>query len=125
MAAPTMTFNARGNLRSNQTIATSGTLSTDVDASTKFEVQLQVEVTFGTVAATSGLQVDVFREFGAGPTLDTIAMATFVIPSTASTSKIQSIALPTGKYSVKLTNTDATNAVTAVYLTSSAVDTVA
>lgn len=81
-----------------------------------------MEVVFGTVAATSGLQVDVFRRFGAGPTDDTIAVTSFTIPSTATTTKDQSFALPTGKYSVKLTNLDATNALTATSITTSTID---
>jgi hypothetical protein len=123
MAAPSMTFNAKGNVLSNQTITASGTNTQAIDASTKFEVQVQVEVTFGTVAATSGLQVDVYRRFGAGPTDDTISVLTFTVPSTASTTKDQSFALPTGKYDIKLTNLDATNGVTAS-ITTSTVDSI-
>lgn len=122
MAAPSMTFNAKGNILNAATIAASGTNTQAIDASTKFEVQVQVEVAFGTVAATSGLQVDVYRRFGAGPTDDSISVLTFTIPSTASTTKDQSFALPTGKYDVKLTNLDATNSVTGVTVTTSTVD---
>ncbi len=48
----------------------------------------------------------------------------FTIPTTVSTAVYQSFALPTGKYDIKLTNLDATNAVT-VEITSSTVDAVA
>lgn len=120
-----MTFNAKGNVVNNATLAASASRTDAVDASAKFEVQVQVEVAFGTVAATSGLQVDVYRRFGAGPTDDTISILTFTIPSTASTTKDQSFALPTGKYDIKLTNLDATNSVTALYVTTSTVDSIA
>lgn len=122
--SPAMTFNAKGNLQSNQTITASGTLSTTVDGSAKFETEIAIEVVFGTVAATSGIQVDVFRNFGSGPTTDTISILTFVIPSTASTTKDQSFSLGPGKYSVKLTNLDGTNSVTGVYVTSTTWDSI-
>jgi hypothetical protein len=120
-----MTFNAKGNIANNQTIANSANRTDAVDGSTKFETQVQFEVAFGTVAATSGLQIDVFRRFGAGPTDDTISVLTFVIPSTLSTTKDQSIALPTGKYDIKATNLDATNSVTGYTVTTSTVDSIA
>jgi hypothetical protein len=127
MAAPTMTTsNAAGNLLASTTIAASGTNSTtNLDASTAFEAQVQVSVTFGTVAATSGLQVDVFRRIGSGPAVDTVAITSFVIASTASTTVKQSFALPTGRYNIKLTNLDATNSVTLVTLTDDVVTSVA
>jgi hypothetical protein len=125
MAAPAMTQNARGNVQSAGTLAASGTATLAVDATAKFEVQIQIEVVFGTVAATAGLQIDVFRRFGLGPTDDTIAVLTFVIPATASTTKIQSFALPTGKYDVKETNLDATNGLTGLNLTTSTIDSIA
>lgn len=120
-----MTFNAIGNVQAATTIAASATLTVAVDASAKFEVQLQVTVIFGTVAAVSGLQIDVFRRSGAGPTDDTIAVITFTIPSTAATTKTQSFALPTGKYDIKQTNLDGTNGLTGVSITSSTVDSIA
>lgn len=125
MASPSMTFNAKGNIVSGATIALSATNTQAIDASTKFEVQIQIEVIFGTVAAVSGLQIDVFRRSGAGPTDDTISVLTFVIPSQTSTTKDQSFALPTGKYDVKATNLDATNGVTGYTVTTSTVDSIA
>lgn len=125
MPAPSTTFNAKGNIRNAATIAASGTTTDTLDFSTKFEGQIQIEVVFGTVAATSGVQVDAFRQFGAGPTVDTIATATVTIPSTASTTKDGSIALPTGKYTLKLTNLDAANSVTGVTITTTTIDGIA
>jgi hypothetical protein len=120
-----MTINAKGNIVSGGTLAASGTSTNQLDFSAKFEGQVQVEVAFGTVAATSGVQITVFRRFGAGPTDDTISILTFTIPSTASTTKDQSFALPTGKYDLTLTNLDATNSVTGVNVTTSTVDSIA
>lgn len=125
MASPSMTLNALGNIRSNATILASGTTTDTLDFSTKFEGQVQVQVTFGTVAATSGLTINIFRLFGSGPTADTIAVTSFTIPSTASTTKAQSFALPTGKYQIQLVNTDATNSVTGANITTSTVDSIA
>lgn len=125
MATPSMTFNAFGNIVNAGALAASATATSAVDASAKFEVQIQVQAIFGTVAATSGLQVDVFRRFGAGPTDDTISVTTFTIPSTTSTTKDQSFALPTGKYDVKVTNLDGTNALTSYSITTSTVDSIA
>ena len=114
MASPSMTFGAQAAALASGSIAASGSTSFSLDLSTKFEGQIQIKNTGGgSVAGTNGLQVDVYRRFGAGPTDDTIPMLTFVIPTTASTTKYQSFALGTGKYTVKLTNLDASNAVTA------------
>jgi hypothetical protein len=119
MASPAMTFNAQAGALASASLGAGANTSFSVDASAKFEVQVQVKNTGGgTVAATNGLQVDVFRRFGAGPTDDTIAVTSFVIPTTVSTTKYQSIALPTGKYTIKLTNLDVTNAITTESTTS-------
>jgi hypothetical protein len=123
MASPSMTLtHTAGNLLASATIAAGGNTTFDVDYSAKFEGQVQIAVTFGTVAATSGLQIDVFRRIGSGPAVDTEAISTLTIPSTASTTKDKSFALPTGRYRVKLTNLDATNSVTSVSATDDTID---
>lgn len=125
MASPASTINnAAGNLLASTTITASSNATAILDVSAKFEAAIQASVTFGTVAATSGVQVDVFRRIGSGPAVDTIAATTFTIPSTASTTKLVSFALPTGRYQIKLTNLDATNSVTSVTLTTDTVDSV-
>lgn len=123
---PSMTFNAKGNIINNQGIAFNSVLTTgNIDASNKFEIQFQVEVTFGgSLSTVNGLQVDAYRLFGAGPTVDTIAVTSFVIPGTISTTKDQSFALPTGKYLLKLTNLDGSFSVSSVYVTSSTIDSI-
>jgi hypothetical protein len=123
MASPSMTTtNAAGNLLASTSIAASGTNSTtNLDASAAFEAQVQVSVTFGTISSTSGLQIDVYRRIGSGPATDTRPIISLVIPSTASTTTLQSFALPTGRYNIKLTNLDAANSVTGVSLTSDVV----
>jgi hypothetical protein len=124
MAAPSMTFNAQAGVLASGSLAASGTSTTAYDVSSKFEGQLQVKNTGGgTVAATNGLKVEVFRRFGAGPVDDTIPVVGFIIPTVASTASYQSVGLPTGKYDVKLTNLDTANAIT-VEMTSSSVDSV-
>ena len=125
MAAPVMTQNATGNILASSALALSAsTANLDIDATTKFELELQIGVTFGAVAATNGLQVNVYRLFGAGPTADTIQVTQFTIPGTASTTKNQSLALPTGRYRIVLTNLDATNGLTGVTVTSSTIDSI-
>lgn len=124
MASPSMTItNAAGNLLASTTLAASGTNSaTNLDASADLEAQVQLAATFGTVAATSGVQVDVFRRIGSGPANDTIPITSLLLPATASTTQRLSFALPTGRYNIKLTNLDATNSVTAVSLTDDTID---
>lgn len=125
MASPSMTLtNAAGNLLASTSISASASTSFNVDLSAKFEGQIQIGVTFGTVAATAGLQVQAFRRIGSGPANDTNAVTTFFIPAVASTSSLQSFALPTGRYSIKLTNLDASNGLTAVTATDDTIDAV-
>lgn len=126
MASPSMTTShAAGNLANIATLTNASPQTFDVDYSTKFEGQIQISVTFGSVATTAGLQIDVFRRIGSGPAIDTLAVTTFVITATASTTQLKSLALPTGRYRVKLTNLDATNSVTSVTATDDTVDSVA
>ncbi|MGH8582458.1 MAG: hypothetical protein ACREWG_06630 [Gammaproteobacteria bacterium] len=118
MASPVTSLNNTA-ISNQASIAASGTANSGanaVDLTTSFEGEFQVYVTFGTVAATSGLRVDVFRAVDAltSSTFDTIAAFTFTVPSTTSTSKIVSFVLQTGAYRVFVTNLDATNAVTNV-----------
>jgi hypothetical protein len=125
MAAPvSTTSNAQGNLLASATIAASATRNFNLDVSAKFEAEVQLGVTFGTVAATAGLQVQAFRRVGSGPQNDTNPALQFTIPAVASTTAYQSFALPTGRWNVVLTNLDATNAVTATTATSDTVDAV-
>lgn len=126
MAAPTMTQSAVGHLLASTTIAASGTNSTsNLDASGKFEAQVQFSGAFGTVAATAGIQVDCYRRIGTGPAVDTVPVLSFLVTAVASTTVKQSWSLPTGQYNIKLTNLDATNSVTSCTLTDDYVATVA
>ncbi len=125
MSAPVMTTGSAGNVRSSATLAASGTANYDIDYSTVYEAQIQVGGTFGTVAGTSGIQIDIFRRIGTTPVTDTVAVFSTIISSTASTTKARSIALSTGKYNIKITNLDATNAVTSVYITGDTISSIA
>lgn len=122
--SPIGTFNSVGNVLASATIAASGTRTADIDASTKFAVQIQISIVFGTVAATSGLQVDIYRQVAGGTVNDTIATSTYTIPSTASTTKVYTIELGWGKWHVVLTNTDATNSLTGTTATTATADSV-
>ncbi len=128
MASPVMTFNALGNIASSQALAAGATsVLYSIDASTDFELQMQVDILAGAaVAATNGVTVNVYRVLGSG-TLDTDtipAVAFTITPLTASAHSVKTVALSTGKYEISLTNTDATNAVTYT-VTSAAVTSIA
>ncbi len=127
MAAPSMTFNAAGNLLTASTVLhNNSTQSFDWDISTKLEGQMHVKNTpGGSVSASRGLQVDVYRRYGSTPTNGQTPYVTFVMPSkTASTAESAEFFLPTGKYHVILTNLDPTNDVTAE-VTGDTVDSIA
>jgi hypothetical protein len=68
----------------------------------------------GTVAATNGCQVQAFATADTGPNYDTVAFAgtNFTIATVVSTAAAQSFLLPAGKYQIKLTNLDLSNAIT-------------
>lgn len=125
MASPSMTNNSVGDLLTSATIAASGTRTADQAADTKFELGVQISVVFGTVAATSGVQVDFFVRGASGTVNDTITSASYLIPSTASTTKVETFKSPTGKWHLLITNLDATNSVTATTATTITVDAVA
>lgn len=112
---PTYTGNTANNVIASGSIAASGTANANVDYSAVLEAQIHVINTpGGSVAATRGLKVEVFRRYGATPTTAESALLTFTLPSaTASTAESLDVYLGPGKYNIKLTNLDASNAVTA------------
>jgi hypothetical protein len=111
---PTYTANAAGNIRTSASLAASATDNTNVDYSAVLEGQIHVKNTpGGSVAATRGLRIEIFRRYGSTPTTAETAMLTYTLPSaTASTAESIDIFLGPGKYNVKVTNLDATNAIT-------------
>jgi hypothetical protein len=126
MAAPTMTLNAAGNIRSSASLAAgANSTSSTFNVSTKFAAQIQIGATFGTLAATNGLQIDIFRVIGSTPVVDNIPIVSFVMAGVASTARALSVELSTGQYQIKFTNLDATNGLTLVYATADTIDTVA
>jgi hypothetical protein len=125
MAAPSMTFNAPGNIRTSASLAASTTSTGyNVDYSTKLEGQVTVKNTPGTVAATAGCRVDVYPRYGSGPADSNITVLTYTIPSVTSTVASKTFYLGTGKYVIYVTNLDATNAIT-VEITGDTVDGIA
>src|SRR5580765_5813025 len=96
---PVMTFNTAGNIRASSSLAASGTANADVDYSAKYEGQIHVKNTpGGSVAATRGVRVDVFKRYGSTPTTGDTAFLTLTLPSaTASTAESADVFLPTGK----------------------------
>lgn len=126
MASPVMTFNTVGNALASQSIAASATQTFAIDFSAVYEGQLQCQAHFGTIAGTSGMQIDVFAgNQASGTTYDTIAVFTMVMAAVTSTTNLLTIKLSTGKYDVKFTNLDATNGLTTVLATTATVSSVA
>jgi hypothetical protein len=122
MASPVMTHGAQAGALASQALAAGASTTFVVDSSTKLEAQIQIKNSGGaTVSATNGCQVQAFRRFGAGPVNDTVPVTNFAIDTVASTASYQSFALPTGRYLIKLTNLDTSNAIT-VEATLSTVD---
>jgi hypothetical protein len=111
---PTYVGNADGNVDASASLAASASRNANVDYSAVFEGQIHVKNTpGGSVAATRGLRIDVFRRYGSSPTTSPTPCYTKTLPSqTASTAEGDDIFLSTGKYNIKVTNLDATNAVT-------------
>jgi hypothetical protein len=114
VTVPTYTANAAGNVRASATLAAAGTDNKNLDYSAVFEGQLHIKNTPGpTVSSVRGLKIEVFRRFGSGPTTAASPMMTFYLPSTTgSTAESLDIFLPTGKWNVKITNLDASLAIT-------------
>jgi|SRR5437667_7961271 len=111
---PTYTASTAGNIHTSASLAASATANDNYDGSAVFETQVHVLNTpSGSVAATRGLKVEVFRRYGTTPTTGQTAFLTYTLPSTtASTAESLDFYLPTGQYNIKITNLDATNAVT-------------
>lgn len=114
MAAPSVTENSAANADASASLAASASRTFDVDFRSKFGGEIQIKLTGGgTVAGTNGLKVEWFLNNGTASQVDTKARGSFIIPAVVSQTDYQSFALPTGRWRVKLTNLDASNAVTA------------
>jgi len=120
MAGPTITYGTAGNLSASASLANASPVTVTADFSTtKFGGLITAKGTGGgTVAATNGLRVQIFELGDTVPTADTIATTDYTIPMTTSTVAQRGFRVPTGKYSVKITNLDTSNTITA-QLTSS------
>ncbi|MCA1596095.1 MAG: hypothetical protein LC772_06690 [Chloroflexi bacterium] len=125
MAAPTMTFNAAGNVLAAQALAASASVTTaTIDVSTRFEAQFQVSSAGGaTVNAVNGCRVQAYRVVGGGTTVDTVPSATFDIATLVSATAVQTLPLPTGRWQIKLTNLDTSNGIN-VQISDGTVDTI-
>jgi len=120
-----MTKNALGNALASATVNAAATTTFDLDFSGKFEGQLVFQGNFGTIAATAGLQLQIFPRFNSGPTNSTTnPNFTYTLPAVAGLQYSPRIFLPTGVYHCVITNLDATNAVTVVQATYDTVDSV-
>ena len=111
---PSFTFNSAGNIRASASLSASGTANYDVDYSAIISARITVKNTpGGSVAATRGVRVDILNRYGSSPTTGITAFISFTLPSqTASTAEDLTFDLSPGKYNIKITNLDTTNAVT-------------
>jgi hypothetical protein len=112
-SAPSVTYNVEGNVIPTTTsVAGGGTSPTVVDFSVNcLGGWLQAYGKGGaTVGATNGVQVLILPR-GSTTGSDTIAMWMFNFGLVANTVARQSIFLPTGAYTVVLSNLDPTNAI--------------
>jgi hypothetical protein len=100
--------------------------SSTIDATTKYEEQLQIEIQFGGTI-TADPVVNAYRAVDqvATPTFDTIPVYSFSIARTASTTKRASFTLPTGVWKVDIVNADGSNALTSSSIKAASVDDVA
>jgi hypothetical protein len=124
MAAPVMTFNAAGNVRASATLAAGGTFTAALDFSTKVEGQVTVVVTNGAaIAASHGLQVDFWSGYGTTVAYTNVGAISAMVGQSVNQSSVQSMTfyVPTGKYQIRGSNTDFTNAIT-VEVTSATID---
>ena len=120
-ADPSVTYNTRGNILNAATI-TNGTPNTGniVDYSwsaSAGRAGLRSTVLRHGLPATNGIQVQAFSAGDSTPHYDTVPVNNFIIAQTTSTVAQQSFFLPTGKYSLTITNLDASHTV-AVSITS-------
>ena len=113
MASPSVTKNIT--ILASQSLAAAATVTADRDSSTKFILKLQIKNTGGG---------SVFQNTSTSARFDTEASQKFIIPTTVSTEKEQTLTLGTGHYRISLKNLDTTNAIT-VDIIGSEVDAVA
>lgn len=112
---PSQTFNAQGNILPTSTaLALSGVSAGNIVDFSANCLGGTVEVyakAGAAVAATNGCKVEIF-EAGSTTSYGTIASYPYTIPLAANQVQTLPIRLPTGKYSITLTNLDATNGIT-------------
>jgi len=108
------TGNSDGNIDTSASLAASGTRNANWDISAKFEGQVHVLNTpGGSVSATRGVRVDIYRRYGVTPSTGESPFLTYTLPSaTASTAESADFWLGPGHYNIKLTNLDTAQAVT-------------
>jgi hypothetical protein len=120
--SPIVTYVAAGNIRTAAALAASASatftataVDGKLDLSGWFRGTIYVKGTGGAaVAATSGLHVQIYRVETTGLILMMTAVIDQTLPVVASTVFSASWDLENGRYSITITNTDATNALSNV-----------
>jgi hypothetical protein len=129
-ADPTFTAGSTGNILSSQSLSGGASVTTSAfyvgvsgqtgsagstTTGSALVGNLQVLNTgTATVSGTNGLLVQALRSVDGGATYDSIPLGgvNFVIPTPVSAVAVQGFDLPPGQYKLKLTNQDATYAIT-------------
>jgi len=111
---PVYTANTAGNIDASASLGAAGTRTANYDGTMKYETQVHVKNTpGGSVHATRGLRVDVYRRYGSSPTTGQSPFLTYTMPSaSAGTAESIDFFLGPGNYAITLTNLDGTNAIT-------------
>lgn len=102
-------YNSRGNVLNASAINPSSSSSGNIcDFSDSSGGWISVYCSAGSVSTTNGIQVQIFPLGDSGGDYDTVSLPAATIAQTASSVSQQSFPVPSGQYSVTLTNLDST-----------------
>ncbi len=110
----TYTAGAAGNIDTSASLAASATRNANWDISTSQGGWIHVLNTpGGSISATRGVRVDLYRRYGTTPTTSPTPFLTYTMPSAvASTTEGIEIKVGPGIWNIKITNLDTAQAVT-------------
>lgn len=114
----TYTKGTAGNGLASQSLGAGASVSQfTLDFSAVDEAKVEIGATFGTIAATAGLQILVYSVVGSTPVTATVALPGPGVLKAVAGAQSLVFTLGTGIFKVGLTNLDATNGLTLVYCT--------
>lgn len=104
-----------GNISSASSLAASGSRSAPIDASASAWKDVYIGHTAGSsVSSTSGLQFAFYPTVGTSTVTATMPSIVGTVPAVASTAQGVVVSIPQGRYTLTLTNLDASYATTPV-----------